>query len=257
MAIKGYKPLSSPEDPLLELSLSTLMAILMGFGVVSSAALLSYQLLDLPFIFVIRAVCGFAAVAIVLCLRLPWLLPLRRFGAANSVTLLRAGLTTLLLGLVGCSTTALNTWMPSVVALGALCLDGVDGWLARHEGSVTAFGARFDMEIDALFILVLALLALQTGKVGLWIMALGALRYGFVATGLLLPWLRAPLPPRKWRQTVCVIQALVLIACLTPWVEPGLATLLAAMTLILVLLSFAADILWLWRHAYTPTRSGA
>ena len=32
----------------------------------------------------------------------------------------------------------------------ALSLDGVDGWLARREGLVSAFGARFDMEVDAL-----------------------------------------------------------------------------------------------------------
>lgn len=249
MAPKDFKTPPIFEDPLLELSLSALMAILIGFSVVNTIAILGYQLLNLPFVFVIRALCAFAAIAIVLCLRLPWLLPLRRFGAANSVTLVRAGLTTLLLGLIGSSSVAIDTWMPSVIALSALCLDGLDGWLARHEGSVTAFGARFDMEIDALFILVLALLLLQTGKTGPWIIVLGGLRYGFAIMGLLLPWLRAPLPPRKWRQTVCVIQALVLIVCLTPWIGSGVATALAVLTLGLVFWSFATDTRWLWRHA--------
>ena len=37
-----------------------------------------------------------------------------------------------------------------------LALDGLDGWAARRQGLVSAFGARFDMEVDALLILALA-----------------------------------------------------------------------------------------------------
>ena len=43
-------------------------------------------------------------------------------------------------------------------------LDGVDGWLARRSGIASAFGARFDMEIDALLILVLAVLAWRSAR---------------------------------------------------------------------------------------------
>ena len=38
-------------------------------------------------------------------------------------------------------------------------LDGVDGRLARKYGASSRFGARFDMEVDAVLICVLALLA--------------------------------------------------------------------------------------------------
>jgi hypothetical protein len=48
----------------------------------------------------------------------------------------------------------------------ALALDGVDGWLARRHGRVSGFGARFDMEVDSAFALVLALHALVSGTAG-------------------------------------------------------------------------------------------
>ena len=39
---------------------------------------------------------------------------------------------------------------------GLLILDGVDGRVARARGEVSAFGARFDMETDALLLLCLS-----------------------------------------------------------------------------------------------------
>lgn len=50
------------------------------------------------------------------------------------------------------------------------------------------------MEIDAFLILTLAVLVWQSGKTGGWVLLSGALRYGFVALGQVLPWLRQPLP---------------------------------------------------------------
>ena len=38
----------------------------------------------------------------------------------------------------------------------ALLLDAVDGGVARRTGTVSGFGARFDMEVDAFLILVLS-----------------------------------------------------------------------------------------------------
>ena len=38
----------------------------------------------------------------------------------------------------------------------ALALDGVDGQVARRTGTVSALGARFDMEVDAFLVLVLS-----------------------------------------------------------------------------------------------------
>ncbi len=41
------------------------------------------------------------------------------------------------------------------LAVPALILDGVDGWVARRTGTANDAGARLDMEVDAALILVL------------------------------------------------------------------------------------------------------
>ena len=80
----------------------------------------------------------------------------------------------------------------------ALALDAVDGWVARRTGTATALGARFDGEVDAF--LILALSVYVAPAYGAWVLAIGAARYLFLAGEWLLPWMRAPLPPRRWRQ---------------------------------------------------------
>jgi phosphatidylglycerophosphate synthase len=175
--------------------------------------------------------------------------PFTRFGAANTITLLRAGIVALLAGLLGLTTPTPDlAWPMAALAMVALMLDGVDGWLARRNGMQSPFGARFDMEVDAFFILILAALIWQSGKAGAWVILSGAMRYGFVALGWRLSWLKRPLPPRCRRQTVCVIQTAVLALCLTPPLIPPVSTFLAAGALGLLALSFAVDIAWLWRQ---------
>ena len=74
---------------------------------------------------------------------------------------------------------ALAMALATVVAV----LDGIDGWLARRTGMASDFGARFDMETDAALIMVLALLAWQFGKAGVWVLASGLLRYALRRRG--------------------------------------------------------------------------
>ena len=73
-------------------------------------------------------------------------------------------------------------------------LDGADGWLARRSGIASEFGARFDMEVDALLIMALAMLAWQHGKAGGWVLLSGLLRYVFVGGGLARSLARAAAP---------------------------------------------------------------
>ena len=95
--------------------------------------------------------------------------------------------------------------------------------------------------------LILSLLALGAGKAGPWILALGAMRYAFVAAMRIWPWLDAPLPESFRRKAVCVIQIATLIALLAPVVQPPLSASVAAAATVLLAWSFATDILWLWR----------
>ena len=172
--------------------------------------------------------------------------PHARMGACNAVTLIRAALTAGLVSVLVASGD--SGWALVAVAAAALLLDGVDGWLARREGLVSAFGARFDMEVDALLALVLALLGIAAGKAGLWLLLLGGLRYAYGAAGVFLPWLQGDLPPRRTRKAVCVIQIATLIALLAPPVVPPLSLGLAGIATALLVWSFAVDILWLWRR---------
>jgi phosphatidylglycerophosphate synthase len=170
------------------------------------------------------------------------------FGLANQVTLLRAGLVCLVGGalLAGGSLAPLG-WSLAGLAATALSLDAVDGWLARRFALASEFGARFDLEIDALLILILAVLVWQSGRAGPWVLLIGLLRYAFVVAGRLLPWLRRALPPSRRRQAVCVQQGITLLLCLLPPVGPVLASLGAATALLALLASFAGDIIYLAR----------
>lgn len=177
--------------------------------------------------------------------------PHARFGTANRITLLRlAGMAWLaaLLGETLPTAPYHAGWGLIGLATALALLDAVDGAFARREGLASAFGARFDMETDAAFTLVLSALVLQAGQAGPWVLAAGLMRYAFVAAAALWPWLAAPLPPSRRRQAVCVVQITTLIVCLGPTVPPALASALAALSLLLLGTSFGTDVLYLARQ---------
>jgi phosphatidylglycerophosphate synthase len=180
--------------------------------------------------------------------------PHHHFGLANSITLTRASLTALLWGviaeLVFGDVLFLDQevrWLLVFVATAALLSDGVDGWAARRSGMASDFGARFDVEVDALFLLALSLLVHATGEIGPWVMASGALRYGFVLSGHLWPHLASPLLPLWRRKAICVVQMTVLIVALAPIVPATAAQMLCLGGLALLGYSFASDLMWLGR----------
>jgi phosphatidylglycerophosphate synthase len=178
--------------------------------------------------------------------------PHDRMGSCNAVTLLRAALAAAVAApLAGQGALAAApglAWSVLAVAALALALDGLDGWLARRSGLTSEFGARFDMEVDSALALILAGLALANGKAGLWVLALGALRYAWVAAGLILPWLQGALPQRFRRKAVCVVQIAALILLLAPPLVPPVSTVLGLAATALLVWSFALDLLWLARR---------
>jgi phosphatidylglycerophosphate synthase len=188
--------------------------------------------------------------------------PHARFGPANRVTLARLGAASLLAALVGealprppLAAMPVAAWGLVVVATATALLDALDGALARRSGLASAFGARFDMETDAAFTLVLCALVLQAGQAGPWVLASGLMRYAFVAAARAWPWLAGALPPSRRRQTVCVVQITTLIVCLGPIVPPPLAAGLAGISLVLLTLSFAIDVRTLARQRPTPSET--
>jgi phosphatidylglycerophosphate synthase len=175
--------------------------------------------------------------------------PFSRFGGANQTTTLRAILVALVAALVGEVRVPALAAAAVAASVTATLLDGVDGWIARRQRIASAFGARFDMEVDALLILALSVLAWRYDKAGGWVVASGLLRYLFIAAGAIMPWLRAPLEPSRRRQTICVVQIAALTIVMLPAIEPPASTRLAAVALTALAYSFLIDVLHLRRLA--------
>jgi len=113
-----------------------------------------------------------------------------RFGAANAVTCARLGL---VLALNFAFTQAPGIALGVIVLL-TLLLDGADGWLARRWGTSSAFGAHFDMEVDALLVLTTSLLLWMSKRCGAWVAIAGALRYLYVLCSAWWPPRGGPMP---------------------------------------------------------------
>jgi len=171
------------------------------------------------------------------------------FGWANRATLLRGTLVIALISLAPFADLLGSwLWLYGVICLLTLILDGVDGAIARRTRSQTAFGARFDMELDALFILGLCVAVMALDKAGAWVLLLGLMRYAFVAAAYTFPFLSAPLPESFRRKTVCVWQVATLLVALLPPVSPAFATVTLAIALTLLVYSFVKDMYWLYQR---------
>ena len=174
--------------------------------------------------------------------------PHPRLGAANRITLVRAAIACLIAAraVEPAPLGAPERWLLAAIAAAALMLDGADGWAARRQGLASAFGARFDMEVDAFAILVLAVTVVKAQAVPCWVLGIGGMRYLYLAAALVFPLLRRPLPPRpiadRRRKTIAVVQSVGLMIALAPTTLASWAAVTCAAALGLLTYSFAADI---------------
>jgi phosphatidylglycerophosphate synthase/uncharacterized membrane protein YbhN (UPF0104 family) len=109
--------------------------------------------------------------------------PTGSFGLPNTVTTLRLVLTMAML----LAFAREPGWVLAAVGLVNLLLDVVDGWLARRSGLSGEFGARYDIEADALLVLALGVLLHHRGLAGPWVILAGAWRYLYVLSPLVFP----------------------------------------------------------------------
>jgi phosphatidylglycerophosphate synthase len=195
----------------------------------------------------VRAIVGFAVIMLIAFGYTQPLHPFNRFGPANQVTAARAAMVALVAALVGEPLTRATSVLATTVSLAVTLLDGVDGRLARQTKMASAFGARFDMETDALLIMALSVLAWRFERAGLWILLAGLLRYLFVLAGWIDARFAAPLFPSRRRQTVCVIQIVGLSLVVSPFVEAPASGWISAALLATLIWSFAIDTWWLRR----------
>jgi len=158
----------------------------------------------------------------------------RTLGAANAITLVRVVLVVAI------------AWVPAgpvaaLVVLSVLALDGLDGWMARHFRTASAFGAKFDMETDALLVAVVCLKLGIEGRLGPWILVPGLLRYAY-ALGIRVVMVRAEAPRSQFGRYVFVVLVLCLALSLWP-IEPihrPLSMLVTALTVYSFARSFFA-----------------
>ena len=172
-----------------------------------------------------------------------------RLGPASWVTLARATLAVGVAALAAGSFTR-DTPVALLVTLAAvaLALDAADGMVARRTGTATTLGARFDGEVDAFLILALSVYVAPT--YGAWVLAIGAARYAFLAGEWLLPWMRAPLPPRRWRKVVAAAQGIVLTVAAAGVLPRALTQVLLAAALAGLAASIGQCAWWLWRRRH-------
>lgn len=166
-------------------------------------------------------------------------------GACNVITLIRMAIVALMTGAIFAPAAP---WLVFGLAAMAFASDGLDGWFARRAKLTSDFGARFDMEADALLAAVLSLILLVHGTVGPAILVLGFARYAFVAAGGLWPALQGDLPESFRRKTICVVQIAALIALICPLTPAFLSPWVTAVVAGMLVYTFAVDARTLMRR---------
>ena len=171
-------------------------------------------------------------------------------GPADLVTLARSGLVGGIAALVaGSFAGPVPVGLLTALTVAALVLDAVDGRVARYTRTVSAVGARFDMEVDSVLVLLLSVYVARS--LGVWVLAIGSVRYAYWLAARTLPWLREPVPPRYWCKVVAAVQGVVLTAVAAD-VLPGLVPVLALVVVAALLAeSFGREAWWLWRRHRT------
>jgi phosphatidylglycerophosphate synthase len=175
----------------------------------------------------------------------------QRIGPAGWVTLVRATLAVGVAALAADSFGGSAQAAPLVaLAAAALALDYVDGHVARRTGTASTLGARWDGEVDAFLILVLAVYVAPSA--GAWVLLIGVARYAFLVAGWLVGWMRAPLPRRNWRKVVAATQGVTLTVAAAGVLPSALTRAALAAALALLAESFGRDVSWLWSRRSAP-----
>ncbi len=147
--------------------------------------------------------------------------PTGQFGRANVITSVRLCTTlTLLMGYGAYGREAV-----AGVALAILLLDVVDGWCARRFREVSDFGARYDVEVDAFFVLALSVVLLVRGVAGPWVLLGGLWRYIYVLALWMVP-SRIEAPRTRLGRLAYVLLLTSLVAGLllpAPWASRAAA----------------------------------
>ena len=169
------------------------------------------------------------------------------FGPGNAMTLTRGTLIAMLSGfLLLESLPGYWVWIPAILYIVSDITDFLDGYLARLSNTVTRLGETLDMNLDALGVLVVTLLAFQFGSVPWWYLPFGFARYLFLIG--LYSHKRAgrpeyPLNPSNTRRLFAGLQMGFITVMLFPVLGPPGTTFAATVFLVPFLSMFVIDYL--------------
>ena len=166
---------------------------------------------------------------------------LLKLGPANAVTAFRLAIT---LAIGSVLHGARGILLTSVIIF-VLALDGLDGFIARRLHLSSEFGAHFDMETDALLVLVAGVELWQRGDLGPWILTAGLLRYGYVLALMIVPPVGGSEMPRsRWGCYAFVVLISSLSAAFV--LSTTLRNVTAMLGTLAVAFSFARSFQWSW-----------
>jgi phosphatidylglycerophosphate synthase len=140
----------------------------------------------------------------------------------------------------------------AVLGIAILALDGLDGWLARRGNLTSEFGAHFDMETDALFVLIMTFELWHRHQLGGWILISGLLRYAYVLCLALVPPRGADMPRSRFGRHAFTLLVSGLCAAFALPNALGAAAAFAGTAAVSA--SFMRSFYWSYRGGARPLR---
>ena len=179
------------------------------------------------------------------------------FGFANTLSLLRSGLYSVVAGLAVAAPTPAIAWLPGLCYGVGVAFDKIDGTVARTIGQETDLGERLDMTVDTAGFIAAPVAAVVWGLLPWWYLSLSAARYVFLG----VRWARRtrglPVydrPESNLGKYLAGVQMAFLIAVLLPVGPATLGWRLAPIILSPSLAVFGRDILAI--NGWSPLDGG-
>jgi CDP-diacylglycerol--glycerol-3-phosphate 3-phosphatidyltransferase len=181
-------------------------------------------------------------------------------GLATQLTLLRGLLVSLVAGFAFVEPIGFVRWVPGALYTLAALTDRCDGMVARRLGQVSELGARLDVAMDALGLVVAPLVAVRWGRLPPWYLLLGAAYYLFHAGVALrrrlgLPVFPERLRPNRYARFFGGVQMALVASALFPVLSPRVTTIAATVLMLPTLYLFARE--WLRVVSQPPADRGA
>jgi phosphatidylglycerophosphate synthase len=137
-------------------------------------------------------------------------------------------------------------WVPAAFAFN-VAVDAIDGYVARERREATPFGAVFDREVDAFFVLVAYLHFHLLGWLGAWVLCAGILPYAYRLLASSGP---APIAAASKERKAASLAGLNFLLLLVAAAMPAYAPPVLVASVAVVCVSFSLSFWSLYRHAY-------